>query len=323
MVYAVGGLIEASDYNGFISTNATNLNDLWNVGSVDKGYGQTALTTVNVNDIVYATLGLSGEWNKLFQTIIDISDHQGTVLGAWINSNPVTGDIIYYEPQLSNNLTLIETNRLNAAAQSGTTSTTITNNTTWNDSLTFTWTITFANHDSARYFFNAGGQLSIDCVHPPGMIFDIDQLVSDICSDAGTIWLSSTSGAAVTLSGITYNGVTKVGGANPGGLTINQNNGFYALGPALATLIQQTGDLAYNYYNNSFLRISASYDGAGTITIEALIDEVNTVAPAYGGAVVSIGTTSTLTVRPPSTTYLTNTWGAPTITSTITPVTQP
>ena len=40
MTYSSGSLIEASDYNGFVSGTANaNVNDIWSVGSGDKGYG--------------------------------------------------------------------------------------------------------------------------------------------------------------------------------------------------------------------------------------------------------------------------------------------
>ena len=56
MTYSIGGLIEATDYNGFASTTVgANVNDVWGTGSGDKGWGQTALTTVAVAGTVTAT----------------------------------------------------------------------------------------------------------------------------------------------------------------------------------------------------------------------------------------------------------------------------
>jgi hypothetical protein len=347
MTYAVGGSIQASDYNGFISS----INTAWSTGAGDAGYGQPLFPSVSVGSIIYArpaTVVASGspgvvaptwsttpEWRTLINTINDMSNHQtgsASIVAADFTQSaslPVsassTSGLIAYGTSVSSSITTVTgTQRLNATAQGATSSTTITNNTTWNDTLTFAWTITFSNHDACRHYFNCGGQISISCAHPAGAI-PIDQLISDMCSDAGTIWLSSTNGtpATVSLAGTSYNGVTKVGGANPGGLTINQNNGFYALGAVDSTLIEQKSDFIYGTFNNSILKISAAYNGSGVLTITALLDEVNTLAPIYGGLTVSIGSTSTLTLRPPSTTYVSNTWGTPTITSVITPVTQP
>ena len=48
MTYSSGGLIQASDYNTF-TTSAGGLNDIWASGSGDKGWGQTAFTSVSNN----------------------------------------------------------------------------------------------------------------------------------------------------------------------------------------------------------------------------------------------------------------------------------
>ena len=47
MTYSIGGLIQATDYNGFVSTTANaNVNDVYSTGATDKGWGQTAVGTV-------------------------------------------------------------------------------------------------------------------------------------------------------------------------------------------------------------------------------------------------------------------------------------
>lgn len=310
MTYSVGGLIQATDFNGLVNTGATNLNTIWSTGAGDSGYGQTAIATVTAGNKVFA----APEWNALITTITKVAAHQGTALSAWTNSNPVTGDIIRYETNMATNLGLINTSRLNAAAQGATSSTTATSASTWGDSLTFTFTITFASANAARWFFNAGGQISIQTAHPPGVVFDIDQLISDICSDAGTVWLSSPTSGTATLAGTAYNGVTQVGGGYPAGATVGTNSGFGALSAVATQLLKQFGNFAYHAYTaTSFLEISATHN-AGVVTVTAVLDEIP------NGATVSTGTTATLTVRPPSTTNLTNTWGTPTVTSTVTAV---
>ena len=53
MTYTSGGLIQATDYNGFVSTTASaNLNAVWgNSGSVNYGYGQANVPTVSVGGV--------------------------------------------------------------------------------------------------------------------------------------------------------------------------------------------------------------------------------------------------------------------------------
>lgn len=269
MAYSVGGSIQASDYNGFI----TSINTAWSTGASDAGYGQPSFPSVIVGDKIFArpaTVVASGspgvvaptwsttpEWRTLINTINDMSNHQTGAAAivaadfAASSSLPVaasaTSGLIAYGTTVSAAITTVTgTQRLDAAAQGATSSTTITNGTAWNDNLTFAWTITFANDNAARFYFNSGGQISIACSHPNPAGLDIDDLISDICSDAGTIWLSSTNGTPVTvnLAGTSYNGVTKVGGSNPAGLTINQNNGFYGLGAAAVMLSEQKADFS-------------------------------------------------------------------------------
>ena len=43
MTYVSGGLIQATDYNGFVSTTAgANVNATWSTGTTSAGYAQTA-----------------------------------------------------------------------------------------------------------------------------------------------------------------------------------------------------------------------------------------------------------------------------------------
>ena len=76
MTYSVGGLIQATDYNGFVSTTASgNVNGIWSTGTSDRGYGQTALATVSAAGLVTAT-----QWANLVNTISSIASHQGTTI---------------------------------------------------------------------------------------------------------------------------------------------------------------------------------------------------------------------------------------------------
>ena len=67
MTYSVGGLIQATDYNGFASTTVGgNVNAIWgNNGSANYGYGQaTTLSTMAVGATVAAT-----DWANLVNRI--------------------------------------------------------------------------------------------------------------------------------------------------------------------------------------------------------------------------------------------------------------
>jgi hypothetical protein len=66
MTYSAGQTIVATDYNGFVSTNASaNVNDVWAAGATDKGWGQTALGTVSAAGTITAT-----QWASLVNTFL-------------------------------------------------------------------------------------------------------------------------------------------------------------------------------------------------------------------------------------------------------------
>jgi hypothetical protein len=314
MTYSVGGLVQAADINGFITDNADTINEIWGTGTDDSGYGQTAVTAgINVGDTINHT-----PWDTLVTRLASAAAHQGTTATARVA--PATGDTVAILAALGADITTVITNRRNAATQGSTTTTTSTTTSTWSNSLTFNISVALGSNNQARYFFNCGGQIGISLSHTgnhSGNGADIDSLIRDICSDLGTIWLSS---GTCTLAGTAYTGTTKVGGSNAGGATIGTGTGFYQLSSTAAQIARQTSDTTImgwqnnaNYSAGSFVTITASYNSAGTLTFVVTIDEVP------NGAVVQTGTTATLTVRPPETTNLTASWAVGTVSVTNTP----
>ena len=110
MTYSAGGLIQATDYNGFASTTAgANVNDVWSTGSSDKGWGQSALSTVSTSGTVTAT-----NWASLVNTISSMGSQTGTTITA--RTAPTTGNLIQVLAAINTDLTNITTNRYNAVA---------------------------------------------------------------------------------------------------------------------------------------------------------------------------------------------------------------
>ena len=162
MTYTVGGLIQAADYNGFANDSSNNVNSIWSTGSTDKGYGQTAINSVSVAGTVTAT-----QWATLVNNLANLGSHQGTTITA--RTAPVAGNTITILNAVATDINTLTGSRGNAAASgtaigtfSGTTSkTTATGSGQAAWTITFTHTITFADANSARYFFNAGGLVKI------------------------------------------------------------------------------------------------------------------------------------------------------------------
>jgi hypothetical protein len=302
LTYLVGGKIQATDYNGFVSTNSPNVNNIWSTGSGNSGYGQTALGTVNASQKV-----LASQWNTLFNTISNIGAHQGTSITS-VTAPAAGAKIVAFTPTVENNITSINTNRLNAAAVGSTTANTATRGSTWQNILTFTHTAAFANADAARYFFNSGGQLNITCSHPSGT--NINLLLNNLASNVGTVWMSSATSGSISIAGTSYNGITKVGGGG-NSPTISTNSGFYAWTAANTTVFTQTASTGPAAYLGSFIRCNVIYSGS-TVTVYTIWDEIP------DGYVASSGSATTLTARFPSTTYLANTWGSVTLSGSVT-----
>lgn len=313
MSYAQFGLIEATDFNNLVGgnpvTSSGKLNTVWATGGTNAGYGQTAVANVSVGGTVAST-----DWANLVNRTSNSASHQGTSITSV--TAPSAGGTVTYLSAIPTNLTTIYTSRLNAAAQGSTTSNTATYASTWSSAITFTHTATFANGDAARYFFNSGGQLAITCAHPSGT--GINLLLSDLASNVGTVVLSSPTSGSITVAGTSYNGITKVGGGG-NAPTVSTNSGYYALTTSNVTAFTQTASTGPSGYLSTFIRVivksngtqGSNGDAGSVITVYTVWDEVP------DGLTAAANSATTLTVRPPATTHISNTWGAITLSGTV------
>ena len=319
MTYASGGLIQATDYNGFASTTANaNVNDVWSTGSGDKGWGQTALSTVSATNTVTAT-----QWASLVNTIASMGAQTGTTITS--RTAPTAGSTIGILAALNTDLTNITTNRNNAptvgsqfTGWTGTNSKTAgTSGATW--SITFTNTVTFASAAAARYFFNAGGRIQLQTSKTStGNTGDPEW--NDLANTLdGNLVFTGVAGAK-TIAGTSYTGTTRVGGTGTPAV-LSTATGFYALTPgAAATVIyRQNADTAP--YTNNFIQYSVALNAASTILTFTTLWSASDGDPISGGTAASGATPGTApcticTYFPPSTANLTNTWGTPTVAAT-------
>ena len=315
MAYAQYGNIAAADYNALVGGNPVTsngaLNTVWATGGTTAGYGQTAVGNVTVGTQVYAA-----DWANLVNKTANCASHQGTSITTV--TAPSAGNTITYLSAIPTNLTTIYAPRLNAATQGSTLVNTATLGTTWTSAATFTHTVTFANGDAARYFFNAGGQLKVTCAHA-NSTSGINLLMNNLASNIGTVVLSAPTSGTITISSVSFNGVTKIGGAG-NAPTILPNNGYFALTTSNANIFTQLASTGPAGYLSTFIRIIAKSNGtqgvngdAGSIiTIYTVWDEVP------DGLTVGTGSATTVTVQAPETTYLANTWGTITVAGTVT-----
>lgn len=316
MTYAQYGTIQATDFNTLVGTNPNTtsgtLNTVWSTGGTNAGYGQTAVASVTAGTTVAAT----GQWANLVTYTSNCASHQGTSITAV--TAPVSGGTITYLSAIPTNLTTIYNSRGNAATIGGSVVSVSTMGAAWTQYALMTHTVTFANGDAARYFFNAGGQLKLSCLLANSTA-GINLLFNNLASNVGTVVLSAPSSGAVTIAGTSYNGVTKIGGGG-NAPTILPNNGYYALTTSNANIFTQLASTGPSGYLSTFIRVIAKSNGTqGTngdtgsvITIYTLWDEVP------DGLTVGAGATVTLTAFAPETTYLANSWGTISIAQTST-----
>lgn len=329
MTYSAGQTIVATDYNGFVSTTAgANVNDVWAAGATDKGWGQTALNTVSAAGTITAT-----QWASLVNTLSSMGSQTSTALTS--RTAPVAGNTIDILSALSADLTSVTTNRGNAAAVgsqftgwSGTTaktSATGSGSAAW--TITYTHTVTWASAAAARYFFNAGGLIKWQVGKTStGELADAEwnDLAGTLC---GAIWISGrVNSASQTIAGTPYTGTTKIGGTGTP-TTLTTTTGWYQLLTSDTTIYKQFADTAP--YTGQYIQIDAKTAGSGT----QLVLTTTWVDPGGSGAGssdnisggtaptgVTLGTAPATVVSyfPPATTYLTSSWGTPTVAATTT-----
>jgi hypothetical protein len=327
MTYSVGGLIQATDYNGFASTTSgANVNNVWGVGSTDTGYGQsTTLSTVSAGAVVTAT-----QWASLNSRISSMASHQGTTITS--RANPVAGGVIGILAALNTDLTSITNNRGNAAASgsqftgwSGTSSKTTatgSGNDPW--TITFTHTIAWASANAARYFFNAGGRIKWEC-SKTSTGTDADEEWNDLANTlVGDIFITGGTGTQ-TIAGTGYTGTTKSGGTGTPS-TLLTTTGWYDLLVTDTIIYKQFAD-TYSY-TDQYIQIAAKTAGSGTqlVLTTTWVDPGGALFPndnISGGTAttgITFGTApaTVVTYFPPSTTYLTEaSWGTPTVVASV------
>jgi hypothetical protein len=241
---------------------------------------------------------------------------------------------------LSTDIASVTTNRGNAAAVgteygtfTGTTSKTTTTGTGTNAwTITFTHTVTFADANSARYFWNAGGRVRLQYGKAStGLDNDADWNL--FAGKVGSIYISGrVNSAAQTIAAVSYTGTTRIGGTGGTQTTLATTTGWYQLTPgAAATTLLNLADTVAPYTGDTIITTAAVNAGSTVLTLSTTWNSTSRAGAGQstnisGGTAVtspatSIGAatapTTLCTYIPPSTTYLTNTCGTPAIAASV------
>lgn len=300
MAYTTGGLIEVSDFNNLVE----NMRSQWGTGTGANGLGQstTAITDLPGGQTITAT-----QWTGLLQTINSCLTHEGQT--AVTPAAVTAGETVTAYTSITNGITTAYNNSgstslaLNASsAYSASTST------AWGSAsphtLVTTHTVTFASSDAARFFFNAGGNLAVTFSRTGGSATTINSEWSGLCDDCGTVRIG-------------HRNTTKAGGTGtPSNIKNANNGGYWNLTTSNVEQFRQYDGAAA--YSNNFIKIDAKWGGTlsnggyDTVIIETSFNN------EIGGQTVDGNTSSSVVINSPSTTYLTNTWGSPTVGAVVT-----
>jgi len=325
MTYAQNNEIQATDFDNLVgsstSTTTTQLNCLWGTGVGSYGYGQTPVPQVSADNVVYAS-----DWGNLITTTNTIASHQGTAITKV--SAPTSGSVISYVSLDPTNVATVLSAHNNAVAQSAGINNSTAVGTTWSNTVTFTQTVTFSSGDAARYFFNAGGQIKIQCLHAQTSGTAINQMFQNMASAMGTLVLSAST--SQTIVGTAYTGTTQIGGT---GGTVNTSINYYNLTTSYQQIFNITPATSPTGYASSHITVSIKSSGASgshgdtgnVITIQTIWSELP--YPTYpggwaeNGLLVQVGTnmsTTSVTAYPPSASYISPVWGTPTVSGSVT-----
>lgn len=325
MAYTTGDTILDDEYNTFAVGGAdgtesgdTNINLGRLYGDHTEGatggtfgYGQSGEpTAVAAGATVTAT-----QWASLLNIMNTCADHQGTSITAI--TNPTVGDTIEALSDLQTNLNSLKTNRGDAAAVGSniTTGGSISRTSAWGgaaqtDGLRHTITITFPSNDQLRYFFNCGGLIKVTSSRSGGSSTDKNTGWSNLLTAIGTVVIKGSGTfdqTNNTIAGTTYQGVTKIGGSGSP-TTLNATQGVYqnTVAGGFTEVFDQYDTTAQ--YTSNHVEIHTERTSATVFKIQV---DYHDDADADTDESVDGTLTTTVTLTQPSTTYLTNTWGTP------------
>jgi len=301
MAYTSGNTIEATHYNGFV----TSVNALWGVGTSNRGLGQTTtLSAVSAGNTVTAA-----QWATLLDRSRSVSDQYGQDGSITVDtvSNPTTGDSIAAYATIAADIATLDAAAVAVTtAPSYVTAVTDTASTAGNFKvlITQTDTLTFASAAGMRYFFNAGGKVTTSYALSGHTSRTKANEWATLVSACGTYQLFNTTGG-------------KTGGS--GSPTTNlTTTGFWDLGTTDTVMFKQTEDSSP--YTANFLQVEMKLNavpGSSTVlTIKTTWNDASTDSTYDAAASTNLdivdGTkVTTFSYEASAATYITATWGTP------------
>jgi hypothetical protein len=259
MGYLAGDTILDDEYNTFVNSSSSpfGYNHFAGTGSGAYGLGQTHIATVVAGT---GTIN-AAQWNSLLTGIDNIANHTNDTVTA--RGQVEAGDTIAIKSAVATDLATLA-----ASVEAGCTSATAlgtnavgssTNSGTWNSTSTIERSVTFADADTMRHFFNAGGKIRID----PSCVTGIDGSKDDVFND-----LTTTATGNLDIS-------SKTSTRSGSGETLTTDGlalGFHDLTTSYQTILKLTSDNS-GYTSNAVeyqAKLNAAVGTAVTITVKMI-----------------------------------------------------
>ena len=256
MAYTAGDPILDDEYNTFVNSSSDpfGYNHFAGPGALQYGLNQSTISTVSAGDTINAA-----HWNSLFTGMDNIANHTNDTMTS--RSSVSAGDAIAIKAAVVADLATLAASVAagspNATALDTTAVGTSTNSGTFNGTSTIERSVTFANNNTMRAFFNGGGKIRIDPTCVTGIDGDKDTVFNDLTTTAtGNLDIkahaSTRSGSGETL---TTNGLA---------------NGFHDLGTGYTVILKLTSDNS-GYTSNTVeysAKLNAAVASATVLTVK-------------------------------------------------------
>ena len=279
MAYSAGDPILDDEYNTFVNSSSDpfGYNHFAGPGSGQYGLNQSTIATVSAGDTINAS-----SWNSLFTGMDNIANHLNRSITA---SSVSAGDTIAVRSALIGDLANLAADvaagGVNVTALGTNAVGSSTTGATFNTSATIERSVTFANNNTMRAFFNGGGKIRLDPTVITGIDGDKDTVFNDLTTTAtGNLDIgaqaSTRSGSGETLT------------------TDGLANGFHDLGTGYTTILKLTSD--NSGYTSNTVEYSAKLDAAPASATVITVKMVMT--DAAGDDTFDSGNTSGVPTNP-------------------------
>ena len=249
MAYSAGDAILDDEYNAFVANSSSpfGYNHFAGTGATVYGLGQTAIDTVSAGGVINAS-----QWNALFTGITNIANHTNDTITS--RSSVSAGDDIDIASAVAADLATLAASvaagspNATALATSSALQTQTSGSEGWNATATQEVSVTFANANNMRFFFNAGGKVRITVGIVAAATSDKDTAYANLGTALGNLDIASL---ATTRSG--------------SGETLTTNNlarGFQDMTTSYQNIIKLTSDNS-GYTGNNIEIFAKTTGGSG------------------------------------------------------------